>query len=166
MDTVPPNTADVGVQAEMMTRSDIFGLPPLINLNTCIQATRNPGEDPTYLLVRIAAAYRMNVDRPLSLLERGNLWSMLTLVAGVRRAQAQEILSMARVLEAHRMRGLPNRRLARNIQRTIQAAAGWELDDQMFQETRSLLTEKNEANALPSDSGDGSEGPESPDENF
>ena len=63
-------------------------------------------ENPTYLLARIAAAYRMNLDRPLSLLERGNLWSMLTLVAGVHRAKAQEILSMARVLEAHRLRGV------------------------------------------------------------
>ena len=64
-DTTLPNTADVGIQTERMTRPDVFRLPPLLSLNICIQATRDPGGDPNYLLARIAAAYRTNLDRPL-----------------------------------------------------------------------------------------------------
>ena len=91
------------------------------------------------------------------------MWSILSLVAGVRRAHAQEILNMARVLEAHQMRGIP-KRLARNIRDTIQETAGWVLDDRMFQKRRPLLAEEDEAVASPSDSGDDYEGPENPDE--
>ena len=146
-DSVRPLTVDAGAQVERLTRPDFFGLPPELNLHTCIQATRLPGESMDFLLQRINNAYRENLDRPLSQRELGNVRSILNLVAVVRRAQCQELLEAARILEALRIQGTRNHRLARNIRDTTQLKANWQLDE-MFLETRPLIAERLEPTAM------------------
>ena len=107
-DSAQPITVDVGEQAERLVHPDTFGLPPQMNLSTCIQATRLQCESPGYLLAHISSAYRENLDHPLTQVERGNVQSILTMVAGVRRVQCQEILEAVRILEAHQILGIPN----------------------------------------------------------
>ena len=61
----------------------------------------------------------------------------------MRRAQCQELLEAARILEAYRIQGRRNHRLARNIADTAQITADWQLDEEMFLETRPLLAERD-----------------------
>jgi len=144
-DSAQPPRANARVQVERLIRPDFFGLPPELNLYTCIQATRLPGESVDFLLQRISRAYRENLDRPLSETELENLRSILNLVAGVRRAQCQELLEAASILEGYRIQGRRNHRLARNITDTAQITADWQLDEEMFLETRPLLVERLES---------------------
>jgi len=69
----------------------------------------------------------------------------------VRRAQCQELLEAARILEAHRIQGTRNRRLAKNISDTAHMTADWQLDEEMFLETRPLIAERMEPAAMEED---------------
>jgi len=127
--TVAVSTTEVGAQAERNSRTDNFGLPPVLCLLAVIRMTKCQGESIGRLVYLLELEYSQILHHPFSDVKRANVWGLLSFAAAVHHDEDQELSEWGSTFEGAAHAGSFNITARNQILEILRTRRNWSIED-------------------------------------